>query len=203
MRGLRKFLLAAGVLGALPWTAAQAGWSIGIGFGFPGCYRPYYGYYYRPYPVYVAPPPVIVQPAPVVQVAPVAQPVYASPVAAEPAPASPPPPVVRGVAPASAPRRPEVDSYLQQMNSSDERIRAEAALQLGRLKAHRAVEPLTRALNEDRSPAVRESAARGLGLIGAPAALTALQRAAQADDDRDVRHSASFAAEVIRANLRR
>jgi len=28
-------------------------------------------------------------------------------------------------------------------------------------------------------------------------------RAAQADDDREVRHSASFAAEVIRGNLRR
>ena len=92
--------------------------------------------------------------------------------------------------------------YLQQLNSPDERARADAAMQLGRMKSRRAVEPLTQTLGGDRSPAVREAAARGLGLIGAPAALTALQRAAQADDDRDVRHSASFAAEVIRSNLR-
>jgi HEAT repeat protein len=76
-------------------------------------------------------------------------------------------------------------------------------MRLGRSKDRRAVEPLKRALSDDRSPAVREAAARGLGLIGAPAALSALQNAAQGDDDRDVRRSASFAAEVIRANFGR
>jgi HEAT repeat protein len=50
---------------------------------------------------------------------------------------------------------------------------------------------------------VREAAARGLGLIGSSSALSALQYAAQSDDDPEVRRSASFAAEVIRGNLRR
>jgi HEAT repeat protein len=90
---------------------------------------------------------------------------------------------------------------LQRLASGDDRGRAEAAQQLGRLRDGRAVGPLTRALEQDRSPAVRDAAARGLGLIGSPASLYALQRAAQADDDRDVRRSAGFAAEVIRANL--
>jgi HEAT repeat protein len=89
------------------------------------------------------------------------------------------------------------------LSSPDERVRAEAMVQLGRLKAPRAVEPLTQALGSDRSPLVREAAARGLGLIAAPSSLPALQRAAQSDDDRDVRHSAAFAAEVIRASLPR
>jgi HEAT repeat protein len=97
----------------------------------------------------------------------------------------------------------EVDAALQQLASADERGRAEAAVQLGRLHADRAVAPLTRALEQDRSPQVREAAARGLGLIAAPSSLSALQRAAQADSDRDVRHSASFAAEIIRSNLPR
>ena len=76
-------------------------------------------------------------------------------------------------------------------------------MQLGRLHAGRAVEPLMRALEQDRTAAVREAAARGLGLIAAPSSLATLHRAAQADDDRDVRNSASFAAEIIRANLPR
>jgi HEAT repeat protein len=76
-------------------------------------------------------------------------------------------------------------------------------IQLGRLKAGGAVEPMIRALSEDRSPLARDAAARGLGLIADPAALNALQRAAQSDDDRDVRRSAAFAADVIRANLPR
>jgi HEAT repeat protein len=76
-------------------------------------------------------------------------------------------------------------------------------MQLGRLRAGRAVEALTHALEQDSSPAVREAAARALGLIAAPSSLAALQRAAGADEDRDVRHSASFAAEVIRVNMSR
>ena len=97
----------------------------------------------------------------------------------------------------------EAEAALQQFAGGDDRGRAEAAVQLGRLRAASAVDTLTRALEQDHSPTVREAAARGLGLIGAPSSLAALQRAAQADDDREVRHSAGFAAEVIRANLSR
>jgi HEAT repeat protein len=100
----------------------------------------------------------------------------------------------------AAARQDEVDSALQQLAQGDDRGRADAAIRLGRWHADRAVEPLTRTLEQDRSPAVRDAAARALGLIAAPSALNALQRAAGADDDRDVRHSASFAAEIIRAN---
>jgi HEAT repeat protein len=97
----------------------------------------------------------------------------------------------------------EIDATIQQLRSPQEQTRAEALVQLGRLHAERATGPMVKALNEDPSPAVREAAARGLGLVAAPHTLAALQRAAQADPDRDVRHSASFAAEVIRGNLRR
>jgi hypothetical protein len=217
MRTLHKMALTALVLGgaALGATPARAGIAVGIGFGGP-CYRPYYGYgWYRPYGfgVYVAPPPVVIAPAPVYQVAPVApmvQPVYsAGPPPPPPATsAAPPPYAAAGAAP-----EPELTppprlagnggAYLRDLSNSDERVRSEASLQLGRMKAQQAVEPLTQLLAQDRSPAVRDAAARALGLIGSPAALTALQRAAGSDDDRDVRRSASFAADVIRGNLRR
>jgi HEAT repeat protein len=72
-------------------------------------------------------------------------------------------------------------------------------VQLGRLRATQAVEPITRLLSSDRSPVVREAAARGLGLIGSPASLPALQQAAQADQDREVRASARFAVDVIQS----
>lgn len=99
--------------------------------------------------------------------------------------------------------RPSIGSDLTSLNDPDPKIRAEASIRLGRLKDDRSVGPLVRTLKEDPSPAVREAAARGLGLIASPSSLSALQTAAQADDDRDVRRSASFAAEIIRANLRR
>jgi hypothetical protein len=218
MRTLHKVSLAALVLGcaALGAAPARAGIAVGIGFGGP-CYRPYWGGYgwYRPYGfgVYVAPPPVVLAPAPVYAVAPaptVVQPVYsAAPPPPPPATAAAPPPTAVA---ASAPE-PELTppprlagnagAYLNDLSNPDERVRSEASLQLGRMKAAQAVEPLTRVLAHDRSPAVRDAAARALGLIGAPAALTALQHAAQADDDRDVRRSASFAADVIRGNMRR
>ena len=79
----------------------------------------------------------------------------------------------------------------------------DAAMELGRMRADRAVEPLCTLVSTDRSPLVREAAARALGLIGSQRALNALQQAAQADNDRDVRRSAQFSAEVIRTNLRR
>jgi hypothetical protein len=219
MQTLRKMLLPALVLAcaAAGPVHAHGGVSIGIGLGFPGYYRPYCGYgWYRPYGVgvYLAPPPVVVAaPAPVYAVAPVAtvvQPAYSA--------APPPPPATTSAAPpptavAAAAPEPELTplprlagnagAYLRDLSNPDERVRAEASVQLGRMRVQQAVEPLTQLLGQDRSPTVRDAAARGLGLIGSPAALTALQRAAQADDDRDVRRSASFAADVIRGNLRR
>jgi HEAT repeat protein len=97
----------------------------------------------------------------------------------------------------------EIDACIQQLRSSQDQTRAEALVQLGRLKAERATGPMVKALNDDPTPAVREAAARGLGLIGARSALPALQRAALQDSDRDVRHSASFAADVIRGSMPR
>lgn len=217
MRTLRNPVLAALLLTCAAAGTAQAhgGLSIGIGIGLP-IYRPYFGYgcgWYRPYPVYVAPAPVVVAPAPVYAVAPAAtvvQPAYS---AAPPPPpattsAAPPPAVVAAAAPEAELTPPprlagNAGAYLRDLSNPDERVRAEASVQLGRMKVVQAVEPLTQLLGQDRSPTVRDAAARGLGLIGSPAALTALQRAAQADDDRDVRRSASFAADVIRGSLRR
>ena len=216
MRVWKSGVVLALLIAACPWAAARAGvnWSIGVGIGFPVAhyYHPCWGYgypyYYRPYAVYVAPPPVVVQPAPVYQAVPVVQPAYASPVsaaAAAPAPAADPAPPLAPVpaAAASDGRQAEIDRALQQLGGPDDKARVEAAMQLGRMKAKRAVQPLTTTLEGDHSPAVRDAAARALGLIDAPAALTALQHAAQSDDDRDVRRSAQFAAEVIRSNMPR
>jgi hypothetical protein len=210
---------------------AHAGWAVGVRFGGP-CYRPYWGGvgigfnfypgYYPYYPVYAAPAPVVVQPAPVVvQSAPAVQPGYSTqspqtPPARPPEPLAPPTPT-SSVEPPAAPAavttaaaagpgsswKAEIDTCLEQLRSPQEQTRAEALVQLGRLKAARATGPMIKALHEDPSPTVREAAARGLGLIAAPSTLAALQRAALDDNDREVRHSASFAADVIRGNLRR
>jgi hypothetical protein len=215
---IRRWLIL-GVLGVLALAAvpAQGGvrLGIGIGVGFP-CYRPYwggypyyypYGPYYYPGYVYAAPPPVVVQPAPVVVGSSPPPPVVDQPVTLRPAPsaqataAAPPPVTVRAVS--GSDRQTRVESYLQALRTPDERARADAVLQLGRLKATRAVDPLAATLAGDQSPAVRETAARALGLIGSPQALTVLQHAAQADPDRDVRRSAQFAVEVIQTNQRR
>jgi HEAT repeat protein len=95
--------------------------------------------------------------------------------------------------------RGEIDHHLQQLADPDERVRAETVMQLGRLRASSAVDPLAATLAGDRSPSVREAAARALALIGSPKALPALQQAALADGDRDVRHSAQFAIEVVQS----
>jgi hypothetical protein len=202
---MREFGVVLLALAGLPGISqAGVGWSVGINVGSPYYYRPYYyrPYYYGPpwgvrYGVYVAPPPVIVEPVPVATAVPVTTAVAVPP---------PPPPVpaaslAQPAATLPEPRPVEASTELANLNSTDERVRADAILRLGRRKDRRAVQPLIKALREDSSPAVRETAARALGLIGAPAALTALQHAAGADDDRDVRRSASFAADVIRANL--
>jgi hypothetical protein len=211
MQAMRIKILAAllVVLGA--WSTAEAGVVVGVGVG--PYYRPYYGYrhyygygYYRPYPVVVGVGvgPVVVGESPVVVQPP---PVYATnpPLVNVPNPA----PAAPAVAPAAAPAAPvaraaapdEFEQLLQQFNSPNERVRAEAAMTAGRNKVVKAVAPLTQMLARDDSPKVREAAARGLGLIADRGSLNALQTAAQSDDDREVRHSAQFAAEVIRANL--
>jgi hypothetical protein len=173
-------------------ATARAGhgfWSVGINLGYPGYYyRPYpcYGYYYRPYPVYVAPAPVIVESAPVYQL-PAPTPVYARPV----------PLTTTTASQGDSVQQQEIGRHLEMLRSSDERARADSVMQLGRLRAPQAIDPLAATLAGDPSPTVRESAARALGLIGSPQALPALQRAAQMDADREVRHSAQFALEVI------
>jgi hypothetical protein len=199
MNVMRRLAVGALVLLAFPWGTARAGhgfFSIGIGLGVP-VYRPWYGcpYYYAPYPVVVAPAPVVVQPAPVVQQVPVVQPVYPAPAATLPAT---PVPVVAHASQV-VDREAEVERNLQLLSAADERVRAEAALQLGRRRARRAADRLETVLTTDGSPEVREAAARALGLIGAPHSLAALRRAAQADGDRDVRTSARFAVDVVQA----
>jgi hypothetical protein len=204
-----KLILAVLVLAVVPWSAARAGGFVGVSIGIPigGYYHhyPYYGgyYYYRPYPaVYAVPAPVYVQP-PLVEAAP-AQPLYPTPPAlAAPALASTPPltPVPTTVRAASGEgRQGDIDNCMSNLANADEKVRAEMALQLGRLHAVRAVESLNSTMAKDPSPAVRDASARALGLIGSNASLAALDRAAQEDSDRDVRRSAQYAAEVIRAN---
>jgi hypothetical protein len=211
-----KQWLAVCLLGILAVSAqpARAQVRVGIGIGVP-VYRPWWGPCYRPWRpwwyggpvVYVAPAPaVVVEPAAVVVGSGQTQTLAEPPVTLQPAPAAPQavagttPVTVRAVA--GSDRRTQVDSYLHSLSNSDERIRSDAVLQLGRLKAPVAVDPLAATLAGDRSPTVRETAARALGLIGSPKALTVLQHAAQADPDRDVRRSAQFAVEVIQTNQR-
>ena len=190
MRASWKALAGVLLLAACPW-AAHAGWGVAVGIGVPVYPRPWYGYpyYYRPYyPYYVVPPPVVVG-SPVYQTVPVTPPAYAAPL---PAPSA-----------AGSSQPGDEEKYLLQLNDPEAQTRADAVLQLGRLRSRRAIDPLIRVLGNDRSPVVRDAAARSLGMIGAPGGLAALQRAAQADDNQEVRHSAQFAAEGIRANLRR
>jgi hypothetical protein len=197
-----RVLLVGVILAALPSPASAWGrWGIGVYVGGP-CFRPYWGptVVIGAPPVYYAPAPVIVRPvAPAVVVA-------GSPETAEtgvpppPAPPSPPvlpAPTVRGARPVSR------GGELQSLNDPSPQARADACIQLGRHRDVRAVSPLIRLVQDDGSPQVREAACRALGLIAAPEALSALQQAAGNDPDRDVRKTASFAAEVIRANLRR
>ena len=194
-RKLIMGVLAIMALLALP-RPADARVFVGVGLNFPFYYQPWapcYPYYaYRP--VYVAPPPVYVAPAPVyVQPAPVVQPAYSAPSP----PAEPAPQPIHPAAFTNA--QPDVDRHLQQLGNADERVRSQSVIELGRMRAYRAADPLAATLAGDPSPVVRETAARALALIGSRQALPALQRAALADADRDVRHSAQFAIEVIQA----
>lgn len=184
-----------------------------VGFGIrigPGYYygpRPYYYGYGYPY---YAPGPIIYEVAPPIVIRSSASPppIYET----VPAPSSPdaPPapyvaPVPSTVAPTQnvAPAPGRAGELLSHLGDPSEAVRRDSALNLGRLKAQEAVDPLIQLLSKDTSPNVRDAAARGLGLIASPRSLNALIYAAQADDDREVRRSAQFAVEVIRTNLRR
>jgi hypothetical protein len=215
---MRRFqLLLAAICLTTPLATLPAhAWGLGISIGLP-VYpypRPYYypyPYYYGAYPlvypaqapVVVPGAPVVVQPPAVVQSAPT---MPAPPAASAPAPALGPPP---SVAPTSGATQtnysasgPKIDQLLAQLSSPHDHVRRDTAMDLGRLKATKAADPLMRMLANDSSPVAREAAARALGLIGSAQSLNALIRAAQLDTDRDVRHSAQFAVEIIRTNLR-
>jgi hypothetical protein len=195
---------------------AYVGWSIGLRIGGPGYGRPYYGYYGAPYyyppPIVYAPPPIVYAPPPVVYAQPpvvVRQPSYPAQYApapavvpVPPAPIASPAPVVpvRNETTASAPS--QLDGLLARLRDPSETVRRDAAMDLGRMKAQQAIDPLLGMLSKDMSPIARDGAARALGLIGASRSLSSLIYAAQADTDRDVRHSAQFAIEIIRTNLR-
>jgi epoxyqueuosine reductase len=71
-----------------------------------------------------------------------------------------------------------------------EQLRRNAAVALGNSADARAVEPLARALGEDKSALVRAHAAWALGRLGGPTAQTALARAIEADADECVRDEA-------------
>lgn len=217
-----QLLVAVFCLGAPITTTEAQAWGFGISIGVPvyPYHRPYYpGWgYYRPY-AYPYGYPYIYPAAPVVVVGSTPQPVLVQPslnpaVVAVPAVAGPalgPPPAIASAAPPAAgtiiqanntESASRVEQLLGQLSHSQESVRRDAAMDLGRLKSAKAVDPLVKMLAADSSPAVREATARALGLIAAPQTLTALIRAAQVDQDRDVRHSAQFSVEIIRTNLR-
>jgi hypothetical protein len=221
---MNRLQLTASILALAAAPLAHAGpvrWSVGInvGPGWGGYYRPHYApypYYYRPYAIYAPPPAVIYEAPPAVVVRPstVVVPSYSSPVTSEPptyqgpvvtppVSAAPAPTVIQAGGDQPVPARTvSADTWLQHLGNPDEKARMDAVMELGRMRAERAVEPLTATLAGDRSPAVRDAAARALGLIGSPRSLTALTHAAQADADRDVRRSAQFAVEVIQSSRR-
>lgn len=207
---MKRFQLLAALAGLTCLAGSAAAYpprvAIGIGFGgpvYPYYYRPYPYYYYPPPPVFVAAPAPIVVPAqPVVVTQPTPTVVTQPAVVSAPAPA-----VTTDSARPAAYEQPgalavSVEAHLANLRSADESVRRNSVMDLGRMRASQAVEPLTATLAGDRSPSVRDAAARALGLISSPRALTALMHAAQADPDRDVRNSAQFAVEIIRTNPR-
>lgn len=211
---MKRIQLLAAIIG-LAWAAGHAAaypprWSVGVSIGgppYPYYYRPYPYYYYPPPPVVVAPAPIFVPAQPVVVTAPAPTPTVVTVPAPTPAVATTPAPALQFDSarpatyetPATAVT---VDAHLANLRNADEVVRRNSVMDLGRMRATQAVEPLTATLAGDRAPAVRDAAARALGLIGSPRALTALMHAAQADPDRDVRNSAQFAVEIIRTNPR-
>ncbi len=202
MRGFQLTVVSLVFLSSSAFAQAQVSWSLGLRVGAPVYARPYHhhgwGPYYGPYyaPYYYAPRAVIYDAPVVVRSAPV---YVESPPAVVPVPAASVVPVRNDV---PAPATPRMDALLLQLADSSESARRDAAMDLGRMKSQRAIDPLMQMLAKDPIPQVREAAARALGLIASPRSLNALIYSAQADQDRDVRHSAQFAVEIIRTNLR-
>ena len=199
-----QLVLALGALTiAAPFTqTAQArtyiGFGLRIGPGFyygPGPY--YYGY---GYPYYYGPPPIVYEAAPTVIIRQAPAVVQAAPPTPGYVPPAPNVIPTQNVKPVAA--SPAIDSLVQRLSDANETVRRDAAMDLGRMKAQQALDPLMNLLARDPSPIARDGAARALGLIAAPRSLNALIYSAQADNDRDVRHSAQFAVEIIRTNLR-
>src|SRR5581483_4078726 len=98
---------------AIAGTPAEAHgpWLVGVRFGLPVYYGPWwpaYGYYAYP-PVYVQPMPVYVQPPIMAQPAPVVQPVCPP----APAPSS-----------GSTVSQPEIDRHLQMLSHANDQVRA-------------------------------------------------------------------------------
>src|SRR5262245_38963699 len=127
---------------------ARAGWGIRVGISGPVYYRPWGPYYYPYYayrPIYVAPPPVVVESPPVIVPSATAlQPVYQA------APSSVPSQTIvrtQGQDVSQA----DTSHYLQFLRDPDEHVRADAVVQLGRLKALASVDPLAATLAGDRS----------------------------------------------------
>ena len=90
--------------------------------------------------------------APAYQGATVVQPAYSSPVEAAPAPTPLPlpTPAPQTVQPTSL-RQDSYEQQIQLLDNADNHVRADAAVQLGRMKAKRAVQPLMGLLAGDRS----------------------------------------------------
>jgi HEAT repeats len=218
-RFMKKYLATFALFLAL-WLSpiaqnAQAYVGVRIGIGLPLYVGPG-PYYYGGYPYYYAPPPTYVVPGPVVyQTAPptvivrtpgpgeaVAAPAPLPTPVANGAPSFTPLPPVTNVVAVSNQSTPQISALVRQLSDANETVRRDAAIELGRQKAHGAVDALINTLAKDGSPIAREGAARGLGLIASPRSMSALIYAAQADNDREVRHSCQFAVEAIRSNLR-
>ncbi|MEE8462536.1 MAG: HEAT repeat domain-containing protein [Acidobacteriota bacterium] len=87
-------------------------------------------------------------------------------------------------------------TLLNALSDHSTKVRAEAALALGRLGTREGVSPLSRMLLEDPVPLARDAAAQALGKIADDRALTAL-REALADLDHDARRSAMLALEKM------
>jgi hypothetical protein len=187
---------------AQAWVGVRIGIGVPLYYG-PGPYYPY-PYYYPPY--YAAPAPAVVYqtapaPAPVVVRSPESE-ALPAPLAPPTTSYSTPEPAPLKVVPVNHESPAQVNALLQRLSDPNETARRDAAMDLGRLKAQSAIDPLVTVLSKDSSSVARDGAARALGLIGSSRCLNALIYAAQADNDREVRHSAQFAVEVIRTNLR-
>src|SRR6266446_5705364 len=145
---MKRLVLCLILILCCPWMAqgSPVSWSVGVRIGAPPIvvgprpypyyhYQPYPygGYYVRPAPIYYEQPQVIVRPAPVIyqEQAPV--------VVSTPAPST----ISHSVVPAvPVSTSAAIEGQLQLLSNPDEAVRADAALDLGRMKSERAIDPL-------------------------------------------------------------